>query len=161
MGRSGEAHVSVGWGAFSWRRQLVSSPALWLLLSWTGLGACEMAVFQDWLPSIHQRLGKEKHKPRRMGHHLKASSFPLALLWWVGSLGVRHRLCYRRAWAKSEAQPRMSGHLLMKGPLAFGIQPGSGVLLSRLSSVRLTDSFWISLSFPILKVMALLPYQNV
>ena len=55
----------------------------------------------------------------------------------------------------------MSGYLLMKGPLAVLIEPGSDVLLA--ASVTLIYSFILNLSssFPVRKVIVQLSYQNV
>lgn len=93
--------------------------------------------FQDWLSSIH---------PGTWAINLKHPLFCYLYSNEYSGFWVKHQLCFLRVQAKFGKQPGVSGYLLMKGPLDILIQPGSGILLSRLNNC-LTYWFILSLSF--------------
>lgn len=108
-------------------------------------------------PAFTPELGNENHKPQNVGHHLKASSFLSALLWWKGGFGVKASALLSESPSQVWGSPWSVWLFTNKGPVAILIQPGSGVLLSRLSTCLI---YGFILSFPVLKVMAQISFLS-
>lgn len=138
-GRSSVVPVLIGWGAFSWRQQHFPVPGALAHPQLDSTGSREsvscLCSRTDFL-AFTQELGKENKKPWNLSHHLAA------LLWWNdehGGFWVKRQLCILRAGAQTSSSwvwgTAWSVWVFAnEGPVDILIQPGSGVLLSRLSN---------------------------